>query len=510
MELSDNEILEIFKLCFSLDDLPVGFYLVRPDGRCLIANPVLRRLLRVPGDLSTENINSNDFYTEPSERERLLANIRSQAELGLDSPGDMIRMRFNGDEIFAEDFCLPLYHPQTRQVIAYYGCMIDRTKEMIAHRHEASLQEQVNELTMDIGRVLHANTSTLIMVKQNALDPILNLLCTEQGITLDEAHEMAEQEEPSLEKVVQKLLKTVYRLVEQVKPEQREKLLHPLRWDYFTQRAAMLETYQSDVLQMEARASYLRQVAADLVALAREMKSGVVARDLTREMERAALDLQRLTVITSLGQTMVAVVQMQPMLATLREFVTSGVREADQKYENIPVSALLDDAVSKLGEFASSRQVEIVRKDNFPGAEVYCQKREMERALGNLLHNAIKYSWSRSASRPPWVAVEVHRQANLVVIVFEDWGVAIPRDEIEQKELFRLGYRGRMAKDRHRLGTGIGLTDSQRVIEHQHKGRITIQSRPAAIHALNEDNPGYYDQPFITTVEVFLPLVRSK
>jgi signal transduction histidine kinase len=65
-----------------------------------------------------------------------------------------------------------------------------------------------------------------------------------------------------------------------------------------------------------------------------------------------------------------------------------------------------------------------------------------------------------------------------------------------------------LSKDRGRLGTGIGLTDTRRVAE-AHGGRVKIESAPAGRYSVRENHPEYYDQPFITKVTVTLPIVRN-
>jgi signal transduction histidine kinase len=120
-----------------------------------------------------------------------------------------------------------------------------------------------------------------------------------------------------------------------------------------------------------------------------------------------------------------------------------------------------------------------------------------------LLHNAVKYSWSRSATKRPWVTVEIHANEREVSVSFIDWGVPIAKDEIEEGLIFQLGYRGRLSKDRNRLGTGIGLTDVVQVAQ-THGGSVTADSHPASQYAKAENEKGYYEQAFLTTVTLRL------
>ena len=128
---------------------------------------------------------------------------------------------------------------------------------------------------------------------------------------------------------------------------------------------------------------------------------------------------------------------------------------------------------------------------------------EITRAIQNLLHNAIKYSWARGEKKA-WVTVSVGiNELAMAEVVVENWGVPIPEEEIRLDLIFRFGFRGRFSSDRGRMGTGVGLADSVSVAK-AHKGSLRIESRPAA----PDGNPKEYDKPFITRVYLALPLAR--
>jgi signal transduction histidine kinase len=128
--------------------------------------------------------------------------------------------------------------------------------------------------------------------------------------------------------------------------------------------------------------------------------------------------------------------------------------------------------------------------------------------LSNLLHNAIKYTWRRDKTIMPWVQVRAFQEGQFICVEFENWGVPISHEEIEQKLIFQLGYRGKWSTDRGRLGTGIGLTDADRVAR-VHGGEIRVESKPAAPALHPQDETMYYKQPFKTQVTLCLPVLGS-
>jgi signal transduction histidine kinase len=301
-----------------------------------------------------------------------------------------------------------------------------------------------------------------------------------------------------------KLVNALQRLFAETRQEQREKSLNPLRWNLLEQKLAYLQDYEFDQEGAEFHSPVMRRLAEDILGIIQEIRPGHLSKDMLRSVQRSALDMQRAAVISLVHHSYQAVLQMDHTLAALREFITAGVRP-DEKPRLCKVSKLVEAAVVRMAEFAHSLNVEISRKETTPGVEVRCRERELERAFTNLLHNAIKYSWKRTSSRPPWVGIETKVVGENVCISFENWGVPIPRDEYEV--IFQLGFRGRLSRDRHRLGTGIGLTDTRRIAV-EHHGTINVHSRPAVPHAFPEGHPDYYNQPFITTFEFIIPLPR--
>jgi signal transduction histidine kinase len=124
------------------------------------------------------------------------------------------------------------------------------------------------------------------------------------------------------------------------------------------------------------------------------------------------------------------------------------------------------------------------------------------RALLNILHNAIKYSWERRSPAKAFVLIEGWRDQHWVFLKVENWGVPITDKELQQGLIFKVGYRGINSSDRRRPGTGLGLYDTLKVIEN-HKGEMTISSDPSLGNAKDD-----YSNPFVTRVN--LKLARTK
>src|SRR5512135_558832 len=155
-------------------DLPIGAYVVSPDGRFVACNRSVRQMLDLPLEGPVE-ASLADFYANPGQRSVLLQKAIEAEAKGRYLERELIKFRVKGRDLYAEDYCKPLRDPATREIIGYVGCLVDVTKEQEIEKKEVKLESKVEELTYDIGRVLHANTSTLLMAQQT-LDGVAEAL----------------------------------------------------------------------------------------------------------------------------------------------------------------------------------------------------------------------------------------------------------------------------------------------------------------------------------------------
>lgn len=365
---------------------------------------------------------------------------------------------------------------------------------------DTELISRVQELSTDIGRVLHANTSLLVMVRQT-LTAQIALLDPQQEWShlLSDAH-AAEHE---LAKRATRLAGAIEQFVAATDPQRRTEALPEYRWERVLKQPTLLRELHERVASLQSRLPTLRLAAHETVRLCNDLPSGTLPRVPQREMLQAAQALEQFICLMDALKTQNAVIQMDYTLSSLRDYVTTGVRPEPERVE-INVQEMIEQAVAQMTSYAKSSNVEIRRRESEAQLRVRGDERELTRALTNLLHNAIKYTWRRDRTENPWVRVTTSVQDKQVWIEFQNWGVPIEQEEIEGHQIFELGYRGRWATDRGRLGTGIGLTDAKQVAE-AHGGKIQITSQPAT-RGVHEDGEAYYRQPFVTKVTVILPL----
>lgn len=94
---------------------------------------------------------------------------------------------------------------------------------------------------------------------------------------------------------------------------------------------------------------------------------------------------------------------------------------------------------------------------------------ELDRLVGNLVSNAVKYTGAGGS-----VAVSARAEAGEVVLAVADTGLGI--SEVDQKGLFRAFFRSTNPDALRQPGTGLGLATVATIVE-RHRGRVEVGSR---------------------------------
>lgn len=481
-------------------DMPIGVYVVASDGHFIACNRPVREMLKLPDDVTQTSL--AQFYANPGQRAELLHKARAAEERGGHLEKEEITFRVDGEDIFVEDYCKPLRDPATREIVGYIGCLVDVTDEQRAKQMAAEAQRKIETLTTDIGKVWHASTSTFVMTKQT-LDGIIDALGPSPFG--DRTDIEPEEIDDVLLKQATRLASVIERFLQSTSPESRLKALPALRWQMLADSIGLLREIRDRVPMQELRSPTLRTAAHEVMRVCREARAHHLPRESIKEAQQSAAELERLVCLFDAITTRGAVIQMELPFRTLREFITADLR-THEVHERLAVKSLIEAAIKHLADFARSTHIEIRWRDRDFYAEVEGSKRDLVRVLSNLLHNAIKYTWRRERGRASWVEIHPVVDDRFVCIQFENWGVPIAREEIEQGLIFQLGYRGKWSTDRGRLGTGIGLTDADHVAR-EHNGAIRVESKPAAPALHPQDEANFYKQPFITRVTLCLPVV---
>ncbi len=157
----------------------------------------------------------------------------------------------------------------------------------------------------------------------------------------------------------------------------------------------------------------------------------------------------------------------QRMNAMIGDLVESARLEAGAMALNkqpVDLVGLVTDLVQRVGTAEDRERIEVVTVTKLP--RVLADPDSVERAIVNLLTNALKYSPPTSP-----VILRVGREDGEALISVTDYGVGIPPEDLPH--LFQRFYRAKTAKEAGGLGLGLYIT---RLIVEGHGGRIWVES----------------------------------
>jgi PAS domain S-box-containing protein len=480
-----------------LEGVPVGLYIAREvKGEDFIQdfNRKFIELLEFDCEDDARGFKIKDLHNSPEEYNKFIEAIYLSPNHLLNGYKLKVKTRKGREKIF--EINSRLMRNIHNEVIGRVGAIRDVSEEVELKEKEEYLIKKVNELTNDIGAILHTPSSTLVMIK-HSVEAIISSLKPDP---FDKVQELqATQAADALAGPTKNLAELLERLLKLAGSGDRLSALSNDEWEQLENLLRIFQDYRSIAPFPESYPSILREAAISVIGICDDIQKGKLPREKIREVRAAASELLRICNLIALHQISDVTIEIDHVLRALREYVVTGSQTVISRTIST-APHLVSQAVNRLQGFAKSRGVKLDVAD-IPLAQVEVAEHDVSRAIANILHNAIKYSWSRKRDEAPWIAIRARVDHCFVYIDFENWGVAIPKEEIEQGLIFKLGYRGSKSSDRGRAGTGIGLTDARRVAL-AHGGDVLIKSHPARPGGRDND----YDQPFLTTATIKLPL----
>jgi signal transduction histidine kinase len=137
---------------------------------------------------------------------------------------------------------------------------------------------------------------------------------------------------------------------------------------------------------------------------------------------------------------------------------------------NVGIAALLDGVADAMRPLADAAGLSLVIPPVDPVATAWADERAVERALLNLVSNAIKFTPSGGS-----VTLTAEPTDGGLHVTVSDTGVGIPLDE--QDQLFTRFFRSSESRARAVQGTGLGLAIVRHIVE-AHGGTVGVRSEP--------------------------------
>jgi PAS domain S-box-containing protein len=138
-------------------------------------------------------------------------------------------------------------------------------------------------------------------------------------------------------------------------------------------------------------------------------------------------------------------------------------------FKSVGLDGILRDIERRMRPALERKRLALKVELDAGGLPVCGDERELDRALVNLVENAINYTPEAGC-----VHVRGYREGDDAVMVISDTGIGMTADEIPR--IFERFYRTSRARAAHDAGTGLGLAIVKKIVE-MHNGRIEVKSQ---------------------------------
>ena len=157
------------------------------------------------------------------------------------------------------------------------------------------------------------------------------------------------------------------------------------------------------------------------------------------------------------------------MIQTFLDVERLSAGQMNLKTEPFEIAKILTTCVDRVRPLAERKSINL-QLHECVSATVHGDRELMEYAVYNLLTNAVKYSPAETK-----VDVSASLCEGLLSVAVQDEGIGMSAEEL--KKIGQKFYRTTRAEQSGEVGTGIGLSIVQQIINH-HGGRLKVTSSP--------------------------------
>lgn len=144
------------------------------------------------------------------------------------------------------------------------------------------------------------------------------------------------------------------------------------------------------------------------------------------------------------------------------------IRNGAVRLETCQPTRIIDDTVEELRHIAADQQVQLSSRVENDVPNLMCDIEQFERAIVNLVENAIKFTPAGGS-----VCLSSYQQDGHLIFEVADTGVGISPEL--QERVFDRFYRAKQRGVEHVSGSGLGLSFVKTIVEN-HRGRVWLKS----------------------------------
>lgn len=167
--------------------------------------------------------------------------------------------------------------------------------------------------------------------------------------------------------------------------------------------------------------------------------------------------------------------QIKRQVAALEKFIQDILTILRLDYaptlQNQPVdlNATMTDVVNRLRSMADQKQVMLSLQLEANGTMVNGDPQEIDRAMMNLVENAVNYTLGGGSVR-----VHTYQKSSSLLVEVEDTGIGINEEAVPR--IFERFFRTDEARSAHHGGSGLGLAIVKKIVE-MHGGEVEVHSK---------------------------------
>jgi PAS domain S-box-containing protein len=268
-------------------------------------------------------------------------------------------------------------------------------------------------------------------------------------------------------------------------------------WNQIARDTILLLEGPQAAPEREGYPSFLDEIAVRTIGIVKNVCEGHVQKEVLKDVVSRCMEERRRHCYILVSREILSLTEIAYPLDALRNLVLSS-EDIFTIFERVDFIRSLNRAIYDISDYATQRAVRV--KKDIHNADVFVMAHEasLVRAISNILHNAVKYSWKR-VDGTTWINISARIVGKYVQLEVTNWGVPIEERELKEGWIFIMGKRGRLSRDRGRVGTGVGLADVKRTVE-KYGGTLVLESKPAA-----KTDKSDYRQPFVTTATIRMP-----
>ena len=455
-----------------VDFAPIGFYQARLDGRCIMANESLARILGYDSAADLLKLTTHAFYLDPEERDRIAAAYTPRGQ-AVDL--ELCWKKRDGTPVWIE-LNAHVVRDAAGEPIYVEGFVIDISARRRTVEEQQDLHQALEQAAADWQRTFDAVDSGLIVFNREGRVRRLNraaqeLLGREFGNIVGRFSEDMSPNEPwrTGAEVVASVEATGVATSAQAIQESPRRT-----WDLSAVRAtasgigndriilAIRDITGLVELQESLRRSETMSAMGSLVAgVAHEVRNPLFSISASLDALQAELgDKAGIDEYWRLLRT-----QVSRLTQLMRDLLDYGKPQSLK-----PAPAHLKDLVSRsvraCAVLARERGVNVVEDVPADLPILVVDLGRIEQVLENLVANAIQHSPKGGSVR---IAAAHAAPERIVQCSVEDDGPGIPEEDRER--IFEPFF------SRRKGGTGLGLSIVQRIVE-SHGGRVEAENRP--------------------------------